>query len=91
MDRYGVRGTRLERLTAREHDVLALVASGLSNSGIARRLGLTTRTVETHTRSIFTKLDLHDDAGVHRRVLAAMAHRQVHAAPSRGPAAALSA
>ena len=69
-----------QRLTAREQDVLALVAAGHSNVGIAKRLGVTTRTVETHTSRIFTKLDLADCAEVHRRVLAALAHLQPDAA-----------
>jgi DNA-binding NarL/FixJ family response regulator len=71
------------RLTARKHDVLELVAAGPSNSGIAARLGLTTRTVETHTRRIFTKLDLDDGGGVHRRVRAALVHQRAHVKASR--------
>jgi len=68
----------MRRLTARERDVLALVAEGRSNLGIAARLGLTTRTVDTHTSRIFTKLALDADDGVHRRVLAALAHLPEH-------------
>ena len=68
----------MRRLTARERDVLALVAEGSSNSGIAARLGLTVRTVETHTSRIFTKLDLGADEASHRRVLAALAYLRGH-------------
>jgi DNA-binding NarL/FixJ family response regulator len=61
-------------LTAKERDVLSLVAAGYSNDHIAERLAVTTRTVETHTSRIFTKLGLEPSPGVHRRVLAALAH-----------------
>jgi DNA-binding NarL/FixJ family response regulator len=64
----------LRSLTERERDVLALVAEGHSNVGISEHLGVAIRTVETHTSRIFMKLDLADGAGVHRRVLAALAH-----------------
>lgn len=57
-------------LSEREAAVLALVAEGLSNTGIAQRLFLSERTIETHMRSMFTKLDLHDDGNTNRRVLA---------------------
>ena len=61
-------------LTERERDVLALVAEGHSNERIAQRLELTTRTVESHTSRIFTKLGLETDPATHRRVLAVLAH-----------------
>ena len=64
----------LERLSAREREVLALVAEGLSNAGIARRLVLSERTVELHVASLLGKLDLHQDAAANRRVLAVLAH-----------------
>ncbi|GAA4483993.1 hypothetical protein GCM10023171_16320 [Microbacterium panaciterrae] len=63
----------LAALTPREHEVLVLVAEGRSNAAIARRLWLTPRTVETHIRGIFAKLDLIEDASDHRRVLAVLA------------------
>jgi DNA-binding NarL/FixJ family response regulator len=57
-------------LSPREHEVLALMAEGRSNAGIARRLWLTEGTVEKHVRSILTKLDLPEEADDHRRVRA---------------------
>ena len=64
----------LASLTARERDVLALVAEGHSNERIAMYLDVTERTVETHTSRIFAKLGLRNDPGSHRRVLAALVH-----------------
>jgi DNA-binding NarL/FixJ family response regulator len=60
----------LEVLTDREREVLALMAEGRSNSGIARRLWVTEGTVEKHVRSILAKLRLTDTGDDHRRVLA---------------------
>lgn len=62
----------LDRLTRREREVLALMAEGRTNAGIARRLVLTERTVETHVTSILTKLDLYESSDEHRRVLAVL-------------------
>jgi DNA-binding NarL/FixJ family response regulator len=59
-------------LTAREHEILSLVAAAESNLAIARRLGITTRAVERHINSIFRKLGLNDDEGLNRRVKAAL-------------------
>lgn len=64
---------RLEELTPRERDVLALMAEGRSNSGIARELVVTEGAVEKHVSSIFGKLGLPPSADDHRRVLAVMA------------------
>jgi DNA-binding NarL/FixJ family response regulator len=60
----------LEELTPREREVLALMAEGLSNAGIARRLWVTEGTVEKHVHSILSKLPLPDTEDDHRRVLA---------------------
>jgi DNA-binding NarL/FixJ family response regulator len=57
-------------LSAREHEVLALMAEGRSNAGIARRLWVTEGTVEKHVRSILAKLSLPETDDNHRRVLA---------------------
>jgi len=59
-------------LSPREHEVLALMAEGRSNSGIARRLWVTEGTVEKHVRSILTKLTLPETDDDHRRVLAVL-------------------
>ncbi|MFF7856985.1 LuxR C-terminal-related transcriptional regulator [Streptomyces sp. NPDC007904] len=64
----------LETLTRREHDVLALMAEGRSNESITRRPGVSGKTVETHVRSIFTRLGLEPDLEGHRRVLAVLAY-----------------
>jgi DNA-binding NarL/FixJ family response regulator len=60
----------LERLTPREREVLALMAEGLSNGGIARRLWVTEGTVENHVHNIMAKLRLPETDDNHRRVLA---------------------
>jgi DNA-binding NarL/FixJ family response regulator len=62
----------LGRLTPREREVLELMAEGRSNAGIAQRLCLTGRTVETHVGSIMAKLGLHESTE-NRRVLAVLA------------------
>jgi DNA-binding NarL/FixJ family response regulator len=60
----------LGELTGREREVLALMAEGRSNSGIAHRLFITEGAVEKHVRSILAKLDLPSTGDDHRRVLA---------------------
>lgn len=64
----------LQALSERELDVLALMAEGLTNTGIAERLVLSDRTVESHVRRVFIKLDVPESATDHRRVLAVLAH-----------------
>jgi DNA-binding NarL/FixJ family response regulator len=66
------REDRLERLTGRELEVLALMAEGASNAGIAKRLYVTDGTVEKHVRSILSKLRLPEGPDDHRRVLAVL-------------------
>ena len=68
------REDRLERLTPREREVLALVAEGASNAGIAKRLWVTEGTVEKHVRSILSKLRLPEAPDDHRRVLAVLTY-----------------
>ena len=63
----------LAALTAREQEVLAMIAEGLSNRAIADRLYLSERTVEAHVTQIFLKLQLPDSPDRHRRVLAVVA------------------
>ena len=64
----------LAALTERERTVLELMAEGLTNTGIAKRLQLSERTVEAHVRHVLGKLDLPDGEDGHRRVLAVLAH-----------------
>jgi DNA-binding NarL/FixJ family response regulator len=62
----------LDVLSPREREVLALMAEGASNAGIASRIFVTEGTVEKHVRSILTKLDLPESDTEHRRVLAVL-------------------
>jgi DNA-binding NarL/FixJ family response regulator len=70
------RNDPLAGLSAREQEVLALMAEGRSNAGIGRRLWVTEGTVEKHVRSIMTRLNLHETGDDHRRVLAALTFLQ---------------
>jgi DNA-binding NarL/FixJ family response regulator len=63
----------LEQCTERERDVLAQMAEGRSNQGIAERMGVSERAVQKHVASIFEKLGLPASADDHRRVLAVLA------------------
>jgi DNA-binding NarL/FixJ family response regulator len=64
----------LATLTAREIDVLALMAEGHTNDTIGKSLHLSAKTVEAHVTAIFSKLGLDPDAGGHRRVLAVITY-----------------
>jgi DNA-binding NarL/FixJ family response regulator len=64
---------RLAGLTAREREIIALIAAAYTNAAIAERLGITTRGVERHVNAIFSKLGLCDPERTNRRVAAAMA------------------
>lgn len=75
-------GAPLPGLTARESEVLALLADGASNAGIAAQLVISERTVDAHLRSVFTKLDLRHDAEGNRRVQAARIWLSRTAAPA---------
>lgn len=72
------RNDPLAALSAREQEVLMLMAEGRSNAGIARRLWVTEGTVEKHVRSILTKLNLPETGDDHRRVLAVIAFLEAH-------------
>ena len=67
-------GDPLAGLTAREREVLELVAEGRSNHAIARKLVITERAVEKHVTRIFAKLELEPAPGDHRSVLAVLAY-----------------
>ena len=64
----------LAELSEREREVLELMAEGLTNTGIAKRLFLSERTVEAHVRHVLMKLDIPQGEDEHRRVLAVLAH-----------------
>jgi DNA-binding NarL/FixJ family response regulator len=67
----------LDTLSPREREVLALMAEGRSNAGIAGQIFVTEGTVEKHVRSILTKLDLPETDTAHRRVLAVLRFLEV--------------
>nr|WP_179342616.1 response regulator transcription factor [Streptomyces sp. alain-838] len=77
--------TRLERLSPREREVLALMAEGLGNGAIAARLVVTDGAVHKHIRSIFAKLDLSPADRVDRRVAAVLHYLENARAQPRGP------
>jgi DNA-binding NarL/FixJ family response regulator len=62
----------VDDLSYRERELLALMAQGYSNAGIAEALFVSPKTVETHVRSIFLKLGLPPEGGAHRRVTAVL-------------------
>jgi DNA-binding CsgD family transcriptional regulator len=68
----GATSAPLSRLTDREREALALIAEGRANRWIAERLGITTKTLEGMSGTIFSKLGLEEDPDVNRRVLAVL-------------------
>ena len=75
----GSQTDHLAGLSEREREVLELMAEGLTNTAIARRLVVSERTVEGHVRSVMLKLGLTEDADSHRRVLAVVTHLRARA------------
>jgi DNA-binding NarL/FixJ family response regulator len=75
----------LDSLSARERDVLAVMAEGRSNQAIGERLFLSPKTVEAYVRNVFTKLGLHEAAESNRRVLAVLAYLRSDSAPTPAP------
>jgi DNA-binding NarL/FixJ family response regulator len=64
----------LALLTEREREILELMAQGVTNTGIARRLVLSDRTVEAHVQHLFQKIQVSDGQDDHRRVLAVLTY-----------------
>jgi DNA-binding NarL/FixJ family response regulator len=75
----------LDKLTARETDVLRLMAEGRSNHSICDQLTLGTKTVETHVGRIFAKLGIDASAADHRRVLAVLTYLRRGPTPTQDP------
>ena len=72
MNHYGLVDGQAEPLTARETEVLRLMAAGLSSRGIAAQLGISYATVRSHIRSMGAKL------GVHSKIEAVVKGRELH-------------
>jgi DNA-binding NarL/FixJ family response regulator len=81
-----MRDDPLTRLTDRERQILALMAEGRSNAGVAKILTVTEKTVEFHVSSIFSKLGLEPSDGDHRRVLAVLAYLDSRTGVTSDPA-----
>jgi DNA-binding NarL/FixJ family response regulator len=73
----------IAELSHRELELLGLIAAGRSNTAISEELWLSPKTVETHVRSIFTKLGLRETGSVHRRVLAVLMYLEATGAATR--------
>ena len=71
------RSSELEHLTPREREVLELMAEGLSNGAIAKRLVVSAGAVEKHISNVFSKLGLQPEDGANRRVMAVLAYLRV--------------
>jgi DNA-binding NarL/FixJ family response regulator len=67
-------GSRVDKLTPREREILAMIAEGRSNAAIARALFITTRAVERHINGIFARLELEESAEANRRVQAVLVY-----------------
>jgi len=67
-------GSRVDKLTPREREILGLIAEGRSNAAIARSLFITTRAVERHINAIFSRLELPESAESNRRVQAVLVY-----------------
>jgi DNA-binding NarL/FixJ family response regulator len=80
----GAPAESLQQLTARERDVLELMAEGRSNGAIAEALVVTPGAVEKHITNIFAKLELPNCGDHHRRVLAVLAYLRLAHAPAAG-------
>ncbi|MFH8606459.1 response regulator [Streptomyces sp. NPDC018029] len=78
----GSTGRGLDRLTEREHSVLALMAEGLSNQAIGRRLFLSESAISKYTTSMFGKLGISDDDDSNRRVLAVLTYLNESSPPA---------
>lgn len=81
-----VAGDPLAGLTAREREILALIAQGHSNPSIAERLGLSRRTVEAHVRNIMLELRLPETSDDNRRVHAVLTYLRATSAGERAQA-----
>jgi DNA-binding NarL/FixJ family response regulator len=75
----------LSELSAREREVLALMAQGRTDRGISQQLFVTRKTVEAHVRSILRKLDLPNDASENRRIHAVLTYLRPQATSTAPP------